>query len=210
MEVENQVKKKKKRRREREGEGEKEIPLFFWIFSSFSSSNLISSPLFLFSPLFFSPVRGHALIYIIEREEEDCYGFVTVNTGEGNEFHPLYRASYPKEKRRAAIRIGNIPKDHILEEGFWYLLFEMRYQPSSLHGPDLLYEVLLPFLSNGARLSKTDDDVEEEEEEGEEEKEEEVSESKYEESSTAESDASPERIVLTELMVEEDSVDTPG
>ena len=96
----------------------------------------------------------------------DSYAFVTVNTGEGNDFHPLYRAAYPKEKRRSAIRIGGIPQNHILEESFWYLLFEMRYQPSSLHGPDLLYEVLLPFLSKGARVSEESEEEEEEEEDG--------------------------------------------
>lgn len=86
-------------------------------------------------------------MYVIERDAEDTYAFSVVNTGEGNEYHPLYRGDYPKEKRRAAIRIGEISRDTILEESFWYLLFKMRFQPSSVHGPEQLYEVLLPYLA---------------------------------------------------------------
>ena len=92
--------------------------------------------------------RGHATIYIIERESIKTYGFVVVNTGEGNDYHPFFRGDYPKEKRRSAIRLGDITRERILEQGFWFLLFKMRYQSSSVHGPLQLYEVLLPFLAN--------------------------------------------------------------
>ena len=35
--------------------------------------------------------RGHATIYIIERESIKTYGFVVANTGEGNDYHPFFR-----------------------------------------------------------------------------------------------------------------------
>ena len=90
-------------------------------------------------------------MYIVERDDIDRYGFVVVNTGEGNLYHPFYRGDYPKEKRRSAIRIGEITRSRIMEQGFWFLLFKMRYQSSSVHGPLQLYEVLLPFLSNPSK-----------------------------------------------------------
>ena len=85
---------------------------------------------------------------MVERDDENSFAFTVVNTGEGNELHPVFRSDYPKEKRRAAIRIGNITRSHILQEAFWYLLFKMRFYPSSVHGPEMLYEVLLPYIAN--------------------------------------------------------------
>jgi hypothetical protein len=42
----------------------------------------------------------------------------------------------------------------MLQESFWYFLFAMRFQPSSLHGPEQLYEVLLPYLASLSPLSR--------------------------------------------------------
>ena len=93
-------------------------------------------------------VKGHACIYVVERDSESTFGFTVVNTGVGTEFHPLYRGDYPKEKRRAAIRIGEIARERIVDEAFWYLLFKLRYESSTAHDSKLIYEVLLPFIAN--------------------------------------------------------------
>ena len=90
-------------------------------------------------------------MYIIERDSENEYGFTVVNTGEGAEYHPVYLGDYPKQKKRSAIRIGKIPAERIFDESFWYLCFKMRYECSSVHCPELLYDVLLPFLANEAQ-----------------------------------------------------------
>jgi hypothetical protein len=66
-------------------------------------------------------------MYIVERDSENEFGLTVINTGEGNDYHPLYRGHYPKEKRRAAIRIGNISFSHILQEVCFvssYFLFQ--------------------------------------------------------------------------------------
>eukprot|EP00939_MAST-03C_sp_MAST-3C-sp1_P001539 g1539.t1 len=96
---------------------------------------------------------GHAIMHIIERTDEKTYAFVTCNTGEGVEYHPSNRSDYPKTKSRTAIRVPNIPKERMLDEAVWYLLFKQMRLRRKENGPKVFYEVVLPHLA-GSHLSQ--------------------------------------------------------
>jgi hypothetical protein len=100
--------------------------------------------------------RGHAVLYVLERDSEEMYGFTVVNTGEGTDYHPFYRGDYPKVKRRNALRIGDIPRSAILDEALWYFTFKMRFESTSVHGPELLYDVILPMYANSIPIEDGD------------------------------------------------------
>jgi len=91
---------------------------------------------------------GHAVNHVVERTTEDTFAFVTCNTGEGVEYHPSLSATfYPKEKRRCAIRVADIPAKRFLDPAVWYIFFRQRVVCDDENGPTGLYDVLLPHLA---------------------------------------------------------------
>ena len=92
---------------------------------------------------------GHAIAYVIERAADGSYAMVVCNTGSGVEYHPpqMLADSYPKTKRRTAMKVSNIPQSRMVEESVWFLLFKMKVISDKSHGPNMLYEVLLPHLA---------------------------------------------------------------
>lgn len=109
-----------------------------------------------------SPTGGHAVIYIVfcdaaqltnepvtkdAPDEQWVYSFATCNTGDGVNYHPQIDCEYyPKSKHQCAIIFEDIPRHRLIEESFWYMLFKMKVISDSSHGPEMLYEVLLPHL----------------------------------------------------------------
>lgn len=69
---------------------------------------------------------GHALFHVIEAGPDSTLSFVVCNTGDGCEFHEASIADFPKAKYRTALRIRNIPTERVADEGFLYMLFQMR------------------------------------------------------------------------------------
>jgi hypothetical protein len=120
-----------------------------------------------------SPTGGHAVIYTIfcdpsaststsTNSAEDLaaaaaaagtdapacmYSFCVSNTGDGVNYHPRIDCEYyPKSKHQCAILFRDVPRHRLVEKALWYMLFKMKVTSDSSHGPEMLYEVLLPHL----------------------------------------------------------------
>ena len=92
---------------------------------------------------------GHAVNHVVERTSDTTFAFVTCNTGEGVEYHPQLSATYyPKDKRRCAIRVHDIPATRFLNPSVWYVFFRNRVVADDENGPQILYDVVLPYLGN--------------------------------------------------------------
>ena len=99
---------------------------------------------------------GHALMFVAEREEDGSFALAICNTGQGVNYHPKIQGDYPKTKHRCAIRIKEIPAEQFLQEGVWYLFHKMMVFPEKEHGPEMMYEVLLPHLCETIAIPRID------------------------------------------------------
>jgi hypothetical protein len=103
---------------------------------------------------------GHAVMHVVEREVGGTYAFVTCNTGDGLQYHPTHGGSYPKEKQKTAMRFGAIPPERALEPSLWYMFFRQKVTRNVENSPEMLYEVMLPFLRGaGAYQDAVDRDI---------------------------------------------------
>jgi hypothetical protein len=96
-----------------------------------------------------TPSGGHAIIYIVELCRPNDYAFCVCNTGNGNAYHPSVGTDYPKTKFRTAMRFSGIPLERMASVEFWYMTFNIMITRSLHHKPEVVYEVLLPFLADG-------------------------------------------------------------
>jgi Ca2+-binding EF-hand superfamily protein len=90
---------------------------------------------------------GHSVIHTIIRSTTDTFAFCVHNTGKGVDYHPSSASSHPKMKYQTTIKIDNIPRDHFMDDAFWYLLFKIQIAEQEDHRPEILYDVLLPHLA---------------------------------------------------------------
>jgi hypothetical protein len=101
------------------------------------------------------PGGGHAIMYIVEKTSASTVSWVTCNTGDGIGHHPCTQQFYPKEKRKLAIRIDNIPVDRLANEAFLYILFRLQAIANKSHNEGMYYQVVLPFLIGAERALST-------------------------------------------------------
>ena len=99
---------------------------------------------------------GHALMFVAERQENGCFALAICNTGQGVNYHPKIQGDYPKTKHRCAIRIKDIPYEQFLDEGVWYLFHKIMVFPEKEHGPEMMYEVILPHLCETINIPRID------------------------------------------------------
>lgn len=97
------------------------------------------------------PGGGHAIMYVIEKTNKNTISWITCNTGEGIQHHPTTMKFFPKQKRKLAIRIDNIPIERLANQAYLYLLFRMQKFEHKDHGDGLYYNVVLPFLIGKSR-----------------------------------------------------------
>ena len=99
--------------------------------------------------------RNNVLL-VIERPEAARYAVVVCNTGRGLEYHPSHAsdtdATPPKLKYKTCVRLEGITATRLLDPGFWTMVFALwcKPKPSEYHRAELLYDVLLPWLTGGA------------------------------------------------------------
>eukprot|EP00941_MAST-03F_sp_MAST-3F-sp1_P004998 g4998.t1 len=103
------------------------------------------------------------VIHIIEKTAPLHYDFITCNVGKGLEYHPSSAASVSKIKYRTSIKIPDIPAIRMLDPGFWSMFFAMwlKLPPIEYHRVEVLYDVLLPWLSGDilpVAMKKTEQD----------------------------------------------------
>ena len=59
---------------------------------------------------------------------------------------------YPKDKRRTAVRLADIPADDFLDPAVWYHFFKINVFAEDEHGPEMMYEVILAHLASTVPL----------------------------------------------------------
>ena len=101
---------------------------------------------------------GHAIMHCVERSsralgEGGEFIVVTLNTGQGVGHHPGSAMWYPKEKRRTAVRIL-ADVERVIDSGVWFVLWQQMREWKAVHGPNVLYESLLPHLAGDVQLQE--------------------------------------------------------
>lgn len=91
---------------------------------------------------------GHAIFHVLERSESG-YGFTVCNSGNGLQYHPSSTNEYPKTKFITSIHFPDLAPHHVLDEGFWYMVFKLRSDPQEENTAETFYEIILPHLANG-------------------------------------------------------------
>ena len=90
------------------------------------------------------------------------YSFATCNTGDGVNYHPRIDCEYyPKSKHQCAILFRDVPRHRLIEKSLWYMLFKMKVTSDASHGPEMLYEVLLPHLCGNLVYTAVSEHLEE-------------------------------------------------
>jgi hypothetical protein len=108
-----------------------------------------------------TPSGGHAILYVVECYAPGKFAFCVCNTGNGISYHPSINVDYPKTKYKTAMRFGEIPLQRISSVEFWYMLLNLMVSRSVHHRPEVVYEVLLPFLAGGSFHSLVERELEE-------------------------------------------------
>lgn len=75
------------------------------------------------------------------------FNFYVHNTGTGIEYHPSDASAHPKMKYLTTVVVSDIPKDRMLDSGFWYMFFKIQVAQSDDHRKEVLYEILLPYVA---------------------------------------------------------------
>ena len=68
---------------------------------------------------------GHAIMFLVERQQENSFLFAVINTGAGVRNHPHSSLKQPLEasQARTAIAMKGISKDRISDRGLWALVY---------------------------------------------------------------------------------------
>lgn len=106
--------------------------------------------------LFFKGViassTSHAIMYVVERNTEDLYSFILVNTGYGVEYHPTKTNEEGKEVKLCAFPVRNLFLEKITDLFFWKTLISLGGQnpicrKSQMYTASTLYNLVLPILT---------------------------------------------------------------
>ena len=94
------------------------------------------------------------IVHIIHQVGENNYSLITCNSGQGLEYHPSSVAADDsnacKIKYKTSIRLDNISSAKIKDVAFWSYLLHlwMKDPPSEFSRVELIYDVLLPWISS--------------------------------------------------------------
>ena len=89
------------------------------------------------------------------REDEGSFNVAVCNWGPGIDRHPArLHAATGSAQRTPAIDLRCVPRERIIDSSFWFVLLRMIFLPASApRGPPLLYDTLLPALTDMPALS---------------------------------------------------------
>ena len=101
-----------------------------------------------------------SVIHVLERESDNRFALVTCNSGSGwgsvvcglpyesgIEYHEASSESFPRPTARTALKIKNIPRHRVLDEGFLSILLGQLALMRGENGARIVYDVLLPHLA---------------------------------------------------------------
>ena len=95
-------------------------------------------------------------MYLVHRTSQTKAAFVTLNTGDGVEYHPPYPQGYPKDMRYTQLRF-NSTVDEISDPAWLYLIFKIKATSHENHQSQILYDVCLPALVEGSLIQACND-----------------------------------------------------
>ncbi|MEM1282716.1 MAG: hypothetical protein AAGG81_04100, partial [Chlamydiota bacterium] len=104
---------------------------------------------------------GHALLYKINKEDNDTFQFTVINTGAGAENH-LTETDSKKRKIKPFYILKNIKKEKILDKDFWDSILELEKYEDTIDGKEVLFKHdsediywrIMPFLEGNRDLEE--------------------------------------------------------
>jgi hypothetical protein len=95
-------------------------------------------------------LKSSRLFFIIEYDREHQeFCLWLCNSGNGCEYHPSKVEPDGVTRYRTQIKIPNISLESILDDAAWWMWAHLQTADSCLHGPQTIYEVLIPHLCGG-------------------------------------------------------------
>lgn len=96
-----------------------------------------------------SKIEGHAILVVLHRSHENKYALAVCNCGEGAEYHVVGPDPINSGEllRSQSFALEDIDKAVIADSSFWFALLRPLIFPDAVNGPEVLYEVLLPYLN---------------------------------------------------------------
>ena len=98
---------------------------------------------------------GAAFLLVLHRSDEGSFNVAVCNWGPGIDRHPVrLHASTGGAQRTPCLDLRGVPRERLIDSGFWFVLFRMVFLPQAMpRGPPLLYDTLLPALTDMPALS---------------------------------------------------------
>jgi hypothetical protein len=93
---------------------------------------------------------GHQMLYIVHRLEHTST-FAVVNTGDAEAlaFHPVrIGKDAPTTEYKQVVAIDDAQPQRLNDGSFWFMLYRMLVYPHAVHGPDVLFKKLAPYLND--------------------------------------------------------------
>jgi hypothetical protein len=73
---------------------------------------------------------GHAVMHVLQRDQEDSFTLTTCNTGEGLQYHNASARSFPKDIRNHFLAVSDIPRARLVDDFSWaHILWGLRFEP---------------------------------------------------------------------------------
>ena len=86
------------------------------------------------------PTGGHAVMHVLQRDEEDSYTLTTCNSGEGVQYHNSSARCFPKPMYNLNMAVRNIPRARIVGDFSWaHVLWGLRFNPLVSNCPEVVF-----------------------------------------------------------------------
>ena len=86
------------------------------------------------------PSGGHAVMHVLQRDQEDSYTLTTCNSGEGAHYHNSSARCFPKPMHNLNLAVRNIPRARIVGDFSWaHVLWGLRFNPLVSNCPEVVF-----------------------------------------------------------------------
>jgi hypothetical protein len=73
--------------------------------------------------------KGHSIMHVLHRDEEDLFTLTTCNTGAGLKYHNSSARCFPKSIRNLFLSVRRIPRARIVDDFSWaHMMWGLRFQ----------------------------------------------------------------------------------
>ncbi|GBG26808.1 Hypothetical Protein FCC1311_030302 [Hondaea fermentalgiana] len=101
-----------------------------------------------------STTRG-SIVLVAERNSDQSFNLVVCNAGAGLNYHPcrVCEEDPAKIKYQTCLKLENLSQDRFLDRAVWTTLFSLWFNASEFHRVEVIYDVLLPWITGEPTLA---------------------------------------------------------